>query len=113
MSQESLLSEVQNFYYRGPRLAVRLPVSLRTETCTYTGHTRNLSEDGVLVRLDGPVAPQTDGQLTLNIGPASFALDVVATYNDVFDVGFEIRFSSSAERDFFQKFVKTLFRNSS
>ncbi len=107
------MSEVQNFFYRGPRLAVQLPVSLRTERFTFSGHTKNLSEHGVLVRLDGYVPPQTAGQLTLTIGAASFALDVVASYNDVLDVGLEFRFSSEPEREFFEKFVKSLFRQSS
>lgn len=107
------MSEVQNFFYRGPRLAVELPVSLRTATDTFSGYTRNLSEHGVLVRLDGLVPPQTTGQLTLNAGAASFALDVVASYNELLDVGLEVRFSSDAERAFFAKFVKSLFRKRS
>ncbi len=107
------MSEVQNFFYRGPRLAMQLPVSLRTETCTLFGHTKNLSEHGLLVHLDGFVPPQTSGQLSLTIGASSFALDVVVSYNDVLDVGLEIHFGSEAERAFFEKFVKRLFRNSS
>ena len=106
------MSEVQNFFYRGPRLAVQLPVSLKTENFTFSGYTKNMSEHGVLVRLNGFVPPQTTGQLVLDIGAASFSLDVVALYTEVLDVGLSIRFTSDAERAFFEKFVKSIFRNS-
>ena len=80
------MSEVQKFFYRGPRLSVRLPVSLRTEEFRFSGYTKDLSEHGLLVRLDGLVPARTSGRLLIEIGSANLELDVVVAYNEILDV---------------------------
>ncbi len=102
------MSEVQSFSYRGPRLTLELPATFHTHTLQLTGHTKNVSDLGVLVCLDGLLPTQTRGTLRIDFGAGRLELDAVVAYTELFDVGLQFCFSSDMERDFFRTLVKML-----
>ena len=107
------MSEVQSFSYRGARLSMELPATFHTEALQLAGHTKNVSELGVLVRLDGLLAPHTRGTLRIDFGAGRLELDAVVAYTELFDVGLQFCFPSEVERDFCRTLVKVLSRRTS
>ena len=102
------MSEVHSFSYRGPRLALELPVTFQTQTVQLAGRTKNVSDLGVLVCLDGLLPVHTRGTLRIDFGAGRLELEAIVAYTELFHFGLRFCFPSDAERDFCRTLVRML-----
>lgn len=99
---------ITSFAYRLPRIEIELPVEFTFGTESLTGHTRNISDTGLLVHFARPLAPETAGTFRLRLGSCFFELQGRITHTECFDAGVRFEFSSDQERVFMRTMIKVL-----
>lgn len=105
------MADVQAFSYRNPRFTLALPVRFCVEHAAIEGVTCNISEDGLLVRLQEPVLPGTEGRVRLEIERCFLELGARVAYAHLFEIGLKFDFASSEERAFVMMLVRVVSRN--
>lgn len=102
------MHEVQAYAYRVPRLPFELPVEYFAGGKWISGHTRDVSDTGVLVRLAEPVFSHTNGKVRLRFGTCTVEIEVRVAYTEFLEAGLSFCFGSEAERQFVQTLVRVL-----
>ncbi len=99
---------IHSFAYRNPRLTATLPVEFLTEGGALFGHTRDISEGGLLVDFGEPVLPHTTGGVRLRLGHCVLELHAEVTHTEGFTAGLVFAFSSPRESAFIRAMLQAL-----
>lgn len=103
--------DVHAFAYRAPRFALTLPVEFCVGAFPIPGHTRDLSEKGLLVRLSEPVVTGTVGRVRLRIDSCVIELAAEVAYAEFHEAGLRFQFASKAEQHFVETLVRIVSKN--
>lgn len=103
--------DVHAFAYRAPRFALTLPLEFCVDDSWISGHTRDLSDQGLLVRLSQPVVTGTLGRVRLRIDSCFIELAAEVAYAELYEAGLKFKFASQAEQHFVETLVRIVSRN--
>ena len=99
---------VETYAYRLPRFEVALPIQFQTDTATIEGHTRNLSDTGLLASFVQPLLNGSAGVIRLRFGSSSFEMEAHVTHAEFLDAGLNFLFASDQERQLVRTLVRVL-----
>ena len=105
------MSELHEYAYRVPRFALQIPVAFCIGEVRISGFSKDLSNEGLQVRLSGPVILGTCGRVRLHLDSCLIEIWAEVVHSDLLDVGLRFRFSSRAEEDFIRTLVKLISKN--
>lgn len=102
------MGDVHAYSYRVPRMSLEHPIEFCTRDGSIAGFTRDVSDTGLLVRLQRPVPAGSSGKVRWQFGGCLVEIEARVAYADFLDAGLSFHFATEGERQFVQNLVKLL-----
>ena len=99
---------MKQFSYRRPRLRLEHPLDFCLASGHIAGTCKDVSDDGLLVRLRQPVSVGAKGRIRWQFGGCLIEVNAYVAHTDLLDTGLRFDFQSPSERQFVQVLIKLL-----
>ena len=102
------MAEIHSFAYRMPRISLDHDMQFVVDGIPIHGRTRDVSDTGLLTRLDAVVVPGARGSIRWKFGGCTVEIDAQVEHANFLEVGLSFQFTSEPERQFVRTLVKVL-----